>query len=177
MHWPTIIARLLAVENGRWSRFLWIKIKNLFQVSFAKWVGSSLCREKICWETYFEFEFSEWLQDLYNFLESNGKSKPEFHIVMNIEIINLIPDALMAYPISNFHLCMKWWAHIWNLWDVRCLKWLVQLSMENYDSNLAWRELRRIENFIGNIIDAKIEKFIYQSAAILEHDFQSKSPS
>ena len=49
--------------------------------------------------------------------------------------------------------------------------------MEKYDSNLAWRELRRIENFIGNIIDAKIEKFIYQSAAILEHDFQSKSPS
>ena len=107
----------------------------------------------------------------------NEKSEPELPIVMNIEIINLIPYALMTYAISYFHFCVKWWAHVRYLWNIRCLKLSFQLEWWSSDSNLAWSELRRVENFIGNIIDTKIEKFINQSAAIFKHNFQSKSTS
>ena len=126
MHWLTIIARLLAVENGRWNRFLWIKIKNLFQVGFTKWIGCSSGREKICWKTYFEFLF---LVDhsMQSSTTISLNSIPELTIVMNIEIINFIPDTTVTYPISDFHLRMKRWAHIWYFREVRCLNFYLSL--------------------------------------------------
>ena len=108
------------------SPFLWIKIKNLFQVGFTKRIRSSLGREKICWKTYFEFLF---LVDhsMQSSTTISLNSIPELTIVMNIEIVNFIPDTTVTYPISDFHFRMKRWAHIWYFREVRCLNFYLSL--------------------------------------------------